>query len=97
MNLSGTCATTKLVQCKNFGIYTCSVERKFHKDPEDVPDLSKEDFLARKMVVDQIGQWCEDNGKYSKNRSVDSIEWSPILYAYQVSSLRYFWKGFTMI
>lgn len=71
INLSGLCATTKLIQCRSFGLSMCSVARKFDKDPEDVPDLAKEDFLERKKVVDQVTEWSK--GK-----------WVPILYGYEV-------------
>jgi hypothetical protein len=76
LNLSGLCATTKLIQCTSFGIYQCDVTRKFDKDPSEAPDLAREDFLARKEIIKHVKQWCEKQ----KGRT----EWVPILYAYEV-------------
>ncbi|KDQ09192.1 hypothetical protein BOTBODRAFT_37277 [Botryobasidium botryosum FD-172 SS1] len=83
VNLSGRCATTKLAQCKNLGISTCEVSRKFDKDPDDVPDLHKEDFLARKQIVDQIAEWCDRNAN-AKTQIIYKNEWAPILYQYEI-------------
>ena len=58
VNLSGTCATTRIIQCYQLGIYTCEVSRKFEQDPDHVLDLHKPDFLARKKVVDAVDKWC---------------------------------------
>ncbi|TFK67682.1 hypothetical protein BDN72DRAFT_913361 [Pluteus cervinus] len=76
INTSGTCATTRLVQCRGFGTYMNDISRKFDNDPEDVPDLTKADFLARKKVFHQVMDWAESrpNGE----------EWIPILYAYEI-------------
>ncbi|CAL1712528.1 unnamed protein product [Somion occarium] len=61
---SGTCATTKLMQCRNFGVYECEVSAKFERGPENLQDLSKDDFLARKKVVDAVEKWNEQRNKY---------------------------------
>jgi hypothetical protein len=55
------------------------VSRKFQQDPDDVPDLSKDEFLGRKKVMQQVGKWCQDmKGKGGRE------EWTPILYRYEV-------------
>ncbi|THH19090.1 hypothetical protein EW146_g2003 [Bondarzewia mesenterica] len=79
VNLSGLCATTKLLQCRSMGIYMCDVTRKFHKSPEEVPDLDKEDFLARKQVVKQVQKWVNDH----QESDSEVNEWIPILYGYE--------------
>ncbi|KAI0789609.1 hypothetical protein C8Q75DRAFT_806776 [Abortiporus biennis] len=83
VNLSGLCATTKLVQCRGLGLSMCDVSRKFQKDPSEVPDLPREDFLARKKVVDTVEKWCEENqGK--RPELIPRNEWIPILYDYEI-------------
>ena len=74
LNISGTCATTRLVQCRSLGVYENDISRKFDRDPEDVRDLSRDDFIARKIVLDQT----TDTRKW----------WAPILYKYEVSVVR---------
>jgi len=74
VNTSGTCATTRLTQCRGFGVYMNDVSKKFHRDPELATDLGKEDFRARKDVIGQVARWAE--GK--------SEEWVPILYLYEI-------------
>ena len=83
INLSGTCATTKLVQCRDFGIDMCSVARKFEKRPAEVPDLHEVDFKERKKVVQQISQWVNKKGRRAGNDFV------PILYDYEVCVFRW--------
>ncbi|KAJ7041998.1 hypothetical protein C8F04DRAFT_1208237 [Mycena alexandri] len=39
INTSGTCATTRLTQCRDFGVYMNDVTRKFERDPEYATDL----------------------------------------------------------
>ncbi|KAJ6507618.1 hypothetical protein DFH09DRAFT_1050428 [Mycena vulgaris] len=73
-NTSGTCATTRLTQCRNLGIYMNDVTSKFNRDPERTTDLSLEDFMARKAVIEQVGRWSEDTKE----------EWAPILYLYEI-------------
>lgn len=78
INTSGTCATSKLIQCRDFGCYQLDVSRKFDQDPDGVPDLSRADFLARKNVLGQVAGWVEEHGK----RGI--TEWVPIAYVYEV-------------
>lgn len=82
INTSGTCATTRLIQCRDFGISTNDVSRKFQRSPEDAPDLSRDDFMARRKVINQIGQWCDD--MQGKKEMIYKNEWAPILYQYEV-------------
>lgn len=77
VNISGTCATTKLIQCQLFGILTCEVTRKFQQDPEAAADLFEGDFLERKRVVQSVASWCRGS-KY---------KYVPILYDYEVCTL----------
>ncbi|KAJ7119004.1 hypothetical protein C8R44DRAFT_841344 [Mycena epipterygia] len=74
VNTSGTCATTRLKQCRDFGVYMNDVTNKFDRDPEFATDLSAEDFSARKNVIEQVADWSE--GKKQ--------EWAPILYLYEI-------------
>lgn len=78
MNTSGTCATTKLIQCRDFGCYEVDISRKFLGNPDAMQDLSREDFLGRKKVVDQVSKWVKAHGKRG------SVEWVPIAYLYEV-------------
>ncbi|TFK52252.1 hypothetical protein OE88DRAFT_1657406 [Heliocybe sulcata] len=83
VNRSGTCATTKLMQCTSFGVYMLDVSPKFDQDPEGLPDLTKEDFLARKQVVEEVAQWVETH-KNKEPQAVVKNEWVPILYQYEI-------------
>jgi hypothetical protein len=74
VNTSGTCATTRLTQCRDFGVYMNDVTKKFYRDPEQSPDLSEENFMARKKVIEEVGKWSEEKDE----------EWPPILYLYEV-------------
>jgi len=86
VNLSGLCATTKLLQCRGFGITTVDVTRKFQQSPGKATDLHEDDFNARKDVIEQVQSWMK------KNNGPDSIKWAPILYAYEVYLLNsVFW------
>ncbi|KAJ7700791.1 hypothetical protein B0H17DRAFT_1046655 [Mycena rosella] len=76
MNVSGTCATTKLTQCRNFGILENDVTRKFYGDPERATDLSLADFMARKDVIEQVDSWAEETKQ--------NMKWKPILYLYEI-------------
>lgn len=78
VSLSGSCATSKLIQCRSFGIGVCDVSPKFEKDVSEVPDLHPKDFRMRRKVVNYVRKWC------SKSRARG--EWTPILYAYEVRS-----------
>ena len=82
VNLSGTCATTKLIQCRGMGISTCEVSRKFEQDPDTIVDLQKPDFIARKKVVDAVNRRCDENE--GKPEVIYRNEWAPILYDYEV-------------
>jgi hypothetical protein len=84
INTSGTCATTRLIQCRDFGISMNDISGKFQQSPEDVPDLSEDDFLARKTVVRQVSKWSADNR--GKPEVIYRNEWAPILYQYEVCS-----------
>ncbi|KAJ7348866.1 hypothetical protein DFH08DRAFT_913925 [Mycena albidolilacea] len=74
VNTSSTCATTRLTQCRDFGVYMNDVTKKFLRDPEQAPDLSEADFMARKNVIEQVSEWSEGIG----------AEWPPILYLYEI-------------
>ncbi|KAJ7491026.1 hypothetical protein FB451DRAFT_1023002, partial [Mycena latifolia] len=73
VNTSGTCATTRLTQCRDFGISMNDVTGKFYRDPGRATDLSLVDFMARKDVIEQVDKWAEETNK----------EWAPILYLYE--------------
>ncbi|KAF9466934.1 hypothetical protein BDZ94DRAFT_1186529 [Collybia nuda] len=82
INTSGTCATTRLIQCRDFGISMNDISRKFEKSPDDVPDLSRDDFLARKKVINQVNQWCDVMA--GKKQMIYRNEWTHILYQYEI-------------
>ena len=84
VNTSGTCATTRLIQCRYLGISTNDVSRKFQRSPEDAPDLSRDDFLARKKIINQVSRYCDDRARETKSKYDD--QYVPILYLYEVSS-----------
>jgi len=81
INLSGLCASTKLIQCREMGVYQCDVTRKFDQDPNQVVDLHKADFIVRKKIVKTVERWVE-----SKQRAGQRVmdEWLPILYDYEL-------------
>ncbi|KAK7024048.1 O-methylsterigmatocystin oxidoreductase [Favolaschia claudopus] len=60
--------------CRDFGVYMNDVSKKFHRSPENSPDLSEADFLARKQVIEAVAEWAQGTG----------MEWPPILYLYGV-------------
>jgi hypothetical protein len=78
VNTSETCATRRLLQCREMGVYQIDVSRKFerHWSQDVVPDLSKEDFLARKKILEDVAQWYDGKGRME--------ELVPILYRYEV-------------
>ncbi|KAI0055379.1 hypothetical protein BV25DRAFT_1921855 [Artomyces pyxidatus] len=80
VNTSGLCATTKLLQCRNFGVFQVDISRKFQRGPEAAPDLTEEDFYARKDVVDQVGKYTDENIPEGH-----PLEWVPILYQFEVA------------
>lgn len=82
VNTSGTCATTRLIQCRYLGVYTNDISRKFQRSPEDAPDLSRDDFLARKKIISQINKYCDDRARETKSEYED--QYVPILYLYEV-------------
>lgn len=59
------------------------VTQKFYNDPENAPDLSREDFYARKAVIDEVADWTE---MMERSEVVHKNEWTPILYRYEVMS-----------
>ncbi|KAF7353851.1 O-methylsterigmatocystin oxidoreductase [Mycena venus] len=71
-------AEAALALCRDFGVYMNDVTKKFHRDPEDAPDLSEADFMARKNVIEQVDRWSE-----GQPEGIDK-EWPPILYLYEV-------------
>ena len=82
LNLSGLCATTKLIQCQMYGVDSVEVSRKFEKNPSEVSDLSKADFLARKKVLREVEKWCES--MQSKPKVIPDNTWRLINYHYEV-------------
>lgn len=82
VNTSGTCATTRLIQCRDLGVYTNDVSRKFQRSPEDAPDLSRDDFLARKKIINQVSRYCADRARETKSEYED--QYVPILYLYEL-------------
>lgn len=83
INRSETCATRKLTQCTDFGVSMNDISSKFHRSPADAPDMTRQDFMARKTVVDQIADWCETNAD-RKPQKVYRNEWAPILYRFEI-------------
>jgi len=82
VNTSETCATTKLIQCRSFGISMNDVSGKFMKSPDASPDLSEEEFKARKIVMGQVDAWCIANEE--KPEMIYQNRWAPILYKYEI-------------
>uniref|UniRef100_A0A8H8CDN7 Wax synthase domain-containing protein n=1 Tax=Psilocybe cubensis TaxID=181762 RepID=A0A8H8CDN7_PSICU len=79
VDIYGTCATSKLVQCRTFGCRRVDVSQKFFKKPEEVFDLTPHDFMMRKNVLKQVRDWVKQHGKKRLR------EWVPIAYLYEVS------------
>lgn len=64
------------------GISMNDVTPKFERDPEHAPDLSPEDFMARRAVIKQVENWCDEMKE--KPELVYQNKWTPILYAYEI-------------
>jgi hypothetical protein len=82
VNTSETCAATKLIQCRSYGISMNDISQKFTRSPHAAPDLSEDEFMARKAVLGQVSKWCDDNE--GKPEMIYKNEWAPILYRYEV-------------
>ncbi|KAF5340504.1 hypothetical protein D9758_014547 [Tetrapyrgos nigripes] len=80
VNRSETCATRRLSQCWGLGVYTNDVTPKFQGNPENATDLSRGDFFARKAIIEEVEQRCEE----MKNEGKANHEWVPILYLYEI-------------
>ena len=76
INVSGICATTRLLQCRDFGVYQCDISRKFDRNPDELVDITKEDFYARKKIVKTVDRWSKGRGKFE--------QYTPILWSYEV-------------
>ncbi|KAE9406790.1 hypothetical protein BT96DRAFT_954782 [Gymnopus androsaceus JB14] len=74
VNRSETCATRRLSQCTGFG---------FYNDPDDSPDLTELDFYARKAVIEEVADWCDEN-ETKKPTVIPDNRWTPILYRYEI-------------
>ncbi|KAG9009291.1 hypothetical protein FRB90_008435 [Tulasnella sp. 427] len=86
VNLSGTCATTKLIQCTMLGTGMCDVTRKFlEKTPEDATDLPYEDFMARKKLIEHVIDYDEKRTTGKARGDREGWEWTPILYVYEIA------------
>ncbi|KAI0634945.1 hypothetical protein C8Q77DRAFT_1216935 [Trametes polyzona] len=75
INRSETCATRKLTQCTDFGVSMNDISSKFQRGPENAPDLTRQEYFARKTVVEQVAN-C-------KTAKIYNNEWAPILYKYE--------------
>lgn len=65
------------------GVNEVEVSGKFDQDPEDVSDLSPEDFIARKNVLRQVEAWCDH--MHDKPQTIYRNRWNLILYQYEVN------------
>jgi hypothetical protein len=83
INRSETCATRRLYQCSFLGVSMNDITQKFYRDPEDAPDLRPEDFMARRAVIKQVEEWCDEMEE--KPDLIYQNKWTPILYLYEVS------------
>jgi hypothetical protein len=85
MNKSETSATRRLLQCTSFGCYMNDVSSKFAPPAREAPDLSRDDFVARKNVIDQVHAWMDKmQGKPPLANGSYNSEWVPIMYLYEV-------------
>ncbi|KAJ4488445.1 hypothetical protein J3R30DRAFT_3280347 [Lentinula aciculospora] len=83
VNRSENCATRRLSQCTSFGVSTNDISQKFYGDPDDATDLSELDFYARKAVIEEVAEWCDENeGK--KPEAIHNNRWTQILYRYEI-------------
>ncbi|KAI0034879.1 hypothetical protein K488DRAFT_44623, partial [Vararia minispora EC-137] len=82
INRSETCAARKLTQCTDFGVSMNDVTGKFQQGPDNAPDLTRAEYFARKKVVEQVAQWCDDNA--DKPEVIYKNEWAPILYRFEI-------------
>ena len=75
-NLSGICATTRILQCRYLGLYEGDISRKFQRGPAAAPDLSLPQFMERKRVITKLNQHNESLGLYE--------QWTPVLFLHEV-------------
>mmetsp|Transcript_10866 Transcript_10866/g.18855 ORF Transcript_10866/g.18855 Transcript_10866/m.18855 type:complete len:331 (+) Transcript_10866:127-1119(+) len=61
VNMSGTCATSRLIQLRQMGCSTCSVERKIEK--ESGPRQEQLDWLGMHQVVNQVHAMADKRAK----------------------------------
>lgn len=59
------------------------VSQKFYGDPDNATDLSELDFYARKAVIEEVAEWCDEN-ENTKPQIIVENRWTPILYRYEV-------------
>jgi hypothetical protein len=84
VNKSETSATRRLLQCTGLGCYMNDISSKFAPPAQEAVDLSREDFAARRAVINEVQDWMEKmEGKPSGE--IPKNEWVPILYQYEVS------------
>ena len=67
---------TRVVQCRNLGLFQCDISAKFQKDPASVPDICLEEFTDKKRIIEKIDEHNETLSSYKR--------WTPILYVYEV-------------
>ncbi|KAK4702978.1 hypothetical protein P7C70_g3241, partial [Phenoliferia sp. Uapishka_3] len=76
VNLSGICATTKLLQYLSPSM--CDVTRKFDKDPRDAPDCDPDFFRRAKVMIAKVTR------EINADPELKSMYWFPVLYCYEL-------------
>ena len=84
INTSEVCATRKLLQCRDFGLYGNDISQKFERNR--LPDLPSDHFAERKRVVRDVQKWVEEHHN-KQPMLVFRNEWTPILYNFEVETL----------
>ncbi|KAJ7618799.1 hypothetical protein FB45DRAFT_1063344 [Roridomyces roridus] len=75
INRSETCAATKLSQCRFLGVNMNDISEKFDRPAEYSPDLSVDEWRARKTVIEQVERLSGKKG----------LPWVPILSKYEIA------------
>lgn len=81
VNTSEICATRKILQCRDFGLYMADISRKFQRD--SIPDLPDDHFKERKRAYQHVQGWV-DQHMDKEPFLVYKNEWVPILYNFEV-------------
>lgn len=86
VNLSESCATRKILQCRDLGLEVNDISQKFSDSRGWSEDLHEDLFKERKRVLSEVQAWMGTN--MHSRQTVLRNQWIPILYNFEVSRSR---------